>query len=87
MIEAARSSREGDRLADFIVLALNTGGRKNELLKLEWRHVNWKHALITLEPDDTKSGKRQTIPLNEDAVPLPVQPNVLRGIDLGLLQA
>lgn len=68
LIDAARTTREGDRLADFIVLALNTGGRKNELLKLEWRRVNWEHALITLEPDDTKSGKRRTIPLNEDAV-------------------
>lgn len=68
LIEKAKTTREGERLADFIELALHTGARKGELLKLEWRRVNWEHALITLEPEDSKAGKRRTIPLNESAV-------------------
>ncbi|MGP9796143.1 tyrosine-type recombinase/integrase [Halomonas sp. 86] len=68
LIEKAKATREGDRLADFIELALHTGARKGELLKLEWRRVNWEHTLITLEPEDSKAGKRRTIPLNEPAV-------------------
>ncbi len=68
LVRAAGAAKEGDRLADFITLALHTGGRKNELLKLDWRRVNWQHALITLEPDDNKVGRRRTIPLNEAAV-------------------
>ena len=68
LVDKAKTTREGDRLADFIEMALNTGARKGELLKLEWRRVNWDHALITLEPEDSKAGKRRTIPLNEAAL-------------------
>lgn len=68
LMRQAGTLKEGDRLADFIALALNTGGRKNELLKLQWRRVSWDHQLITLEPDDDKAGRRRTIPLNDAAL-------------------
>lgn len=68
LIRQAETMKEGDRLADFITLGLNTGARKNELLRLPWRRVSWEHALITLEPDDDKAGKRRTIPLNDAAM-------------------
>lgn len=68
LMQCASKMREGGRLSDFIELALNTACRKNELLKLEWRRVDWNHNLITLEPDDTKTGKRRTVPLNDTAI-------------------
>ena len=39
----------------------------NELLTLEWRNVDLRHDLITLDPDRTKTGKRRTVPLNDVA--------------------
>lgn len=54
-------------LADFIRLALNTGCRKNELLKLEWDRVDLKENRLYLEGKHTKSGKRRIIPLNVEA--------------------
>ncbi|MGJ8524273.1 Tyrosine recombinase XerC [Carnimonas sp. R-84981] len=68
LIQCARNRRGGGRLSDFIELALNTGCRKNELLKLEWRRVDWAHNLLTLEPDDNKTGRRRTVPLNDTAL-------------------
>lgn len=54
-------------LADFIRLALYTGMRMNEMLKLEWHRVNMDARRIHLEGEHTKSGKRRFIPLNESA--------------------
>jgi integrase len=54
-------------LADFIGLALNTGCRKNEMLKLEWNRVDLKDNRLYLEGEHTKSGKRRLIPLNTEA--------------------
>ncbi|WP_110599749.1 tyrosine-type recombinase/integrase [Salinicola lusitanus] len=68
LMQKAVEMREGDRLRDFIELSLNTGCRKNELLKLEWRRVDFNHNLITLESEDNKSAKRRTVPLNDVAV-------------------
>ncbi|MGJ8517484.1 tyrosine-type recombinase/integrase [Carnimonas bestiolae] len=68
LIQIAESMKNGRHLSDFIQLALNTGCRKNELLKLEWRRVDFGHNLVTLEPEDNKSAKRRTIPLNDTAV-------------------
>ena len=52
-------------LADFIELALNTGCRKGELLKLKWENIDFSTRLIYL--DQTKSGEWQTVPINEEA--------------------
>ena len=49
-------------LRDFIELALNTGCRKQELLGLEWRNVDFGNDLILLER--TKNGTRRSVPLN-----------------------
>lgn len=64
LVEQARKQRSGDRLADFILLALNTGARMNEMLKLTWDRVDFDHALMHLEGEDNKSARRRTIPLN-----------------------
>jgi site-specific recombinase XerD len=53
-----------EREAEFD-LALNTGLRWAEQYGLEWRHVDLNRNLITLT--DTKSGRRQYVPINAAA--------------------
>jgi integrase len=65
---AGHDSRAAPYLPQFIRLALHTGCRKNELLMLEWKRVNFKDRLIFLEGIHTKSGKRRSIPLSKAAV-------------------
>lgn len=67
LIEIAEQSSRSPHLADFIKLALNTGCRRSELLKLRWEQVDLKADLILLEGQDTKSGRRRSVPLNEEA--------------------
>jgi integrase len=71
--EAMRLIAEAERcrrphLAVFIRLALNTGCRRGELLKLEWRRVDMLNRVVLLEACHTKTRKRRSVPLNEDAM-------------------
>lgn len=68
LIAAAEEHARRPHLGCFIRLALNTGCRKNELLKLEWSRVDLDRALILLEAEHNKAKRRQTVPLNDDAV-------------------
>lgn len=69
--EAIRLQREADNLrpdlGDFVRLALNTGCRKTELLTLRWSDVNLGQGYILLRPENTKSGRRRILPLNNGA--------------------
>lgn len=67
LIREAEKEPKSPHLADFIRLALNTGCRKNELLKLEWERVDLRENRLYLEGQHTKSGKRRIIPLNDGA--------------------
>lgn len=67
LIECARKNPRALHLADFIQLALNTGCRRDEMLRLEWCRVNLKSNLIHLEGVNTKSGRRRGVPLNQGA--------------------
>jgi integrase len=64
--EAKRCRRP--HLAVFIRLALNTGCRRGELLKLNWRRVDMVNRVILLEACHTKTRKRRSVPLNDDAM-------------------
>lgn len=68
LCRAARSQKFGIILESFIRLAVNTGCRKEEMLGLEWRRVDFANGLIYLEGVHTKAGKRRSIPLNEGAL-------------------
>jgi integrase len=58
---------KGDkRLEAFINLAVETGMRRSELLRLEWRHVNLKNR--TLHIPLAKNGHARTIPLSSRAI-------------------
>lgn len=67
--EYARLLKHSDgHLLDFVVLGVMTGMRKGELLCLRWDRVSMSRRSVTLEATDTKSGKKRTIPLNDDAM-------------------
>lgn len=67
LVREAEKDAKSLHLADFIRLALNTGCRKNELLKLSWDRVDLHENRLFLEPEHTKSGRRRVVPLNEEA--------------------
>lgn len=56
----------------IVIIALNTGMRKSEILSLKWENVDLRHNFILL--DNTKNGERREIPINE----------TLRGVFQGL---
>jgi len=65
LIGIARKAKQAPYLADFIIIALHTGCRCGELLQLTWQAVDLKQNIIVLE--QTKSGKRRSIPINSTA--------------------
>ena len=67
LLRAAENQYRTPHLVAFIVLALNTGCRKGELLNLDWQRVDLQRGLIHLYAEHTKAGKRRSIPLNTDA--------------------
>lgn len=66
--EASKEERKSPHLADFIRLALHTGCRKNELLKLSWDRVDLEAGWLRLEGENTKNGKRRMVPLSAVAL-------------------
>ena len=49
-------------LKPIVIVALNTGMRRGEILNLKWEQVDLKHGFILL--DITKNGERREIPIN-----------------------
>ena len=49
-------------LRSMIIVGLNTGMRRNEILKLKWEQVDFVMMLVKVE--NTKSGKPRIIPVN-----------------------
>lgn len=68
MIIVAQAMAARPHLPAFIQLALHTGCRRNELLKLRLQRVRIGEGLITLESSDTKTKKHRVIPLNAPAL-------------------
>jgi len=48
----------------MILIAINTGMRKGEILKLEWNQINLEQGFITITAHKTKSRRIRRIPLN-----------------------
>ncbi|ALG69252.2 tyrosine-type recombinase/integrase [Beggiatoa leptomitoformis] len=66
LIEKARFHEKAPYLWLFILLAINTGMRKQELLTLSWTQFNRDTQSLRLHK--TKSGKPRTVPLNQIAL-------------------
>lgn len=49
-------------LKPIVIMAMNTGMRKGEILSLKWDNVDLQHGFILL--DHTKNGERREVPIN-----------------------
>ena len=56
-----------DHLEPMVILSLNTGLRRGEILSMEWGDVNFSKKQIMIRARNAKSRKMRYIPLNEEA--------------------
>ena len=67
LLEACKASTN-PYLHTLVVLALSTGARYGELVKLRWNDIDWDRKVITLH--DTKNKERRLLPLMHYALEL-----------------
>jgi integrase len=58
----------GDHLTPAVLLSMNTGMRRGELLALRWASVDVKGKQLTIEGSTAKSQQTRHIPLNAEAL-------------------
>ena len=58
----------GDHLTPAVLISMNTGMRRGELLALRWANVDMKGKQLTVEGATAKAGQTRHIPLNDDAL-------------------
>lgn len=64
LIKKAHTSWRG-QLPLFLVIALNTGMRKSEILSLRWKDVNFKKKYLEVIKERAKNKKMRKVPMNE----------------------
>ncbi|MGY0619885.1 tyrosine-type recombinase/integrase [Lysobacter sp. A378] len=58
----------GDHLTPVVLLAMNTGLRRGELLSLQWSDLNLDARVITIQAGNAKNGRQRHLPLNDEAL-------------------
>lgn len=70
----AKADIAGREFADYlkpaVLLSLNTGLRRGELLNLRWSDIDSSQRVLTVSGDGAKSGQTRHIPLNAEALAL-----------------
>lgn len=56
-----------DHMMPIVLLAMNTGLRRNELFQLEWKDVDLERRQITVQGAKAKSRQTRAVPLNQEA--------------------
>jgi len=51
-----------EHLRPIVIMALNTGMRRGEILKLKWEDVNLRNGFLMVK--DTKNGESRSVPIN-----------------------
>ncbi|MFH1010020.1 MAG: site-specific integrase, partial [bacterium] len=57
---------KGQCVAPFLAVLILTGMRRNEVVNLEWRDVDFEHGRIILRPAKTKTGLGRDIPICDE---------------------
>jgi integrase len=58
----------GDHLTPAVLISINTGMRRGELLALKWNSIDTKGKQLTIEGSTAKSQQTRHIPLNAEAL-------------------
>jgi integrase len=58
----------GDHLTPAVLLSMNTGMRRGELLSLRWSAVDFKAKQLTIEGSTAKNQQTRHLPLNSEAL-------------------
>ncbi len=57
-----------DYLRPMVLLSLNTGLRRGEVLQLKWADIDLLRCRLIVRGDNAKSGKSRYVPLNDEAL-------------------
>jgi integrase len=85
LMESLSDDEYLDHLKPMVLLMMNTGLRRGELLSLRWSDIDLEHRNLTIEGSYAKSGNTRQIPLNEEAVEVPEQWRSQTGQDSGFV--
>lgn len=69
----------GDHLTPLVLLAMNTGLRRRELLTLQWADIDMAGKMLTVRASVAKSGRQRFVPLNVEAMAALAQWSSQRG--------